>query len=235
MESASKLPLDTLTIPSLTPTHKPLKETFETLVKWSIGDMFWARVTGHPWWPCMIYKDPTNLLFTKMIRVNRGYHFHFFGNNSERGWVLEPSMIQFEGKEKFEEHRKEKLDQANRMVAKSVSEKITKIALQSFEIKPHRLEAWNEAVEEAARVFLMPVEERIKYVEEILSKNKTKDSPKKSKSKLTSTSLVGGVAMKRKHEDDVAEEVAGDGDANESNSEGIILHFSFFYVNISLI
>ena len=44
------------------------KEVPETTIKWTEGDMFWARVTGHPWWPCMVFKDPNQALFTRMIR-----------------------------------------------------------------------------------------------------------------------------------------------------------------------
>jgi hypothetical protein len=32
---------------------------------WVIGDLAWARVTGYPFWPCMILLDPEQRIFTK--------------------------------------------------------------------------------------------------------------------------------------------------------------------------
>jgi hypothetical protein len=32
---------------------------------WVIGDLAWARVTGYPFWPCMIVLDPEQRIFTK--------------------------------------------------------------------------------------------------------------------------------------------------------------------------
>jgi len=34
---------------------------------WVIGDLAWARVTGYPFWPCMIALDPHERIFTKTI------------------------------------------------------------------------------------------------------------------------------------------------------------------------
>jgi hypothetical protein len=33
---------------------------------WVIGDLAWARVSGYPFWPCMIALDPEQRIFTKM-------------------------------------------------------------------------------------------------------------------------------------------------------------------------
>ena len=35
--------------------------------KWVVGDMMWARVAGHPWWPCMVSPDPVSGQFTKHV------------------------------------------------------------------------------------------------------------------------------------------------------------------------
>jgi hypothetical protein len=32
---------------------------------WVIGDLAWARVSGYPFWPCMIALDPEQRIFTK--------------------------------------------------------------------------------------------------------------------------------------------------------------------------
>jgi hypothetical protein len=34
---------------------------------WVIGDLAWARVSGYPFWPCMICLDPQQRIFTKTI------------------------------------------------------------------------------------------------------------------------------------------------------------------------
>jgi hypothetical protein len=44
--------------------------------EWNIGDQLWAKVAGHPWWPCMIAKDPYEDLFTKMKGEVTGPHIH---------------------------------------------------------------------------------------------------------------------------------------------------------------
>ena len=38
----------------------------EKPLEWKMGDQLWAKVAGHPWWPCMIARDPYEDLFTKM-------------------------------------------------------------------------------------------------------------------------------------------------------------------------
>lgn len=43
-----------------------LSPVIEKPTEWHIGDQLWAKVAGHPWWPCMIAKDPYEDLFTKM-------------------------------------------------------------------------------------------------------------------------------------------------------------------------
>jgi len=34
-------------------------------VKWKLGDMLWAKVSGHPWWPCIVLPDPDQSVWTK--------------------------------------------------------------------------------------------------------------------------------------------------------------------------
>lgn len=38
----------------------------EKPAEWKMGDQLWAKVAGHPWWPCMVAKDPYEDLYTKM-------------------------------------------------------------------------------------------------------------------------------------------------------------------------
>lgn len=38
-----------------------------TETRWVVGDMLWARVSGHPWWPCIVSPDPFQQMYTKVI------------------------------------------------------------------------------------------------------------------------------------------------------------------------
>lgn len=37
---------------------KPHSQPVVPDAKWLVGDLVWAKVTGHPWWPCMVSFDP---------------------------------------------------------------------------------------------------------------------------------------------------------------------------------
>lgn len=39
-----------------------------SVVAWTLGDMLWAKVSGHPWWPCVVSPDPDLHQFTKHIQ-----------------------------------------------------------------------------------------------------------------------------------------------------------------------
>ena len=47
---------------------KPVKTSpvIEKPTEWMLGDLLWGKVSGHPWWPCMVAYDPVEGLFTKM-------------------------------------------------------------------------------------------------------------------------------------------------------------------------
>jgi len=32
---------------------------------WLIGDVLWGRVSGHPWWPCMVAYDTATATFIR--------------------------------------------------------------------------------------------------------------------------------------------------------------------------
>jgi len=35
---------------------------------WKIGDMLWAKVSGHPWWPCIVLPDPDQSAWNKPLQ-----------------------------------------------------------------------------------------------------------------------------------------------------------------------
>uniref|UniRef100_A0A672S5C7 Histone-lysine N-methyltransferase NSD2-like n=1 Tax=Sinocyclocheilus grahami TaxID=75366 RepID=A0A672S5C7_SINGR len=74
-------------------------------VQFSVGDVIWAKVSGYPWWPCMITTDPEiNMHFKSKVNSRTGllYHVQYFGNAPERGYVFEKSMVTFSGKHQYQ-------------------------------------------------------------------------------------------------------------------------------------
>lgn len=35
-------------------------------IDWSVGDIVWGKVSGHPWWPCKVGEERVSGLYTKM-------------------------------------------------------------------------------------------------------------------------------------------------------------------------
>ncbi|XP_061481629.1 DNA mismatch repair protein Msh6 [Rhineura floridana] len=55
--------------------------------EFSPGDLVWAKLEGYPWWPCLVYKHPTEgTLFRGRGRASR-IHVQFFDDDPSRGWV----------------------------------------------------------------------------------------------------------------------------------------------------
>ncbi|CAL1533797.1 unnamed protein product [Lymnaea stagnalis] len=125
---------------------------------WEEGDMLWAKVSGHPYWPCMVSQCPFTKMFTRIkgdVKIIRSYHVQFFGNEVERGWINEPSLMLFEGKFSF-------LEKAQLELAKQT--KKGKSAYNPFKINISRRHAWNIAVEEAEGAMnLSKSERRVQY------------------------------------------------------------------------
>ncbi|KAL4232100.1 Histone-lysine N-methyltransferase [Mactra antiquata] len=72
-------------------------------VKWFVGDLVWAKVASHPWWPCMVSYDPFTAVYTRINRT-RDYHVQFFGDAAERAWISTNNLLDFLGKAKFDEY-----------------------------------------------------------------------------------------------------------------------------------
>ncbi|KAM9330334.1 histone-lysine N-methyltransferase NSD2 [Gastrophryne carolinensis] len=92
--------------------------------KVSVGDLVWAKVSGYPWWPCMVTSDPVLHSHTKIQGQKknvRQYHVQFFGNAPERAWIFEKSIVPFAG-----DHEYEQLCQES---AKQTSNKAEKVKL----------------------------------------------------------------------------------------------------------
>ena len=45
--------------------------------KYSLGDLLWGKVSGHPWWPCLVAEDPFDKAYHKLAkRLSYDILFH---------------------------------------------------------------------------------------------------------------------------------------------------------------
>ncbi|MED6287082.1 DNA mismatch repair protein msh6 [Characodon lateralis] len=63
----------------------------------SAGALVWAKLEGHPWWPCMVVPQP--LTGQQMRGRGRGQrlHVHFFDEPPTRGWVSTKYIREYQG------------------------------------------------------------------------------------------------------------------------------------------
>ncbi|XP_053334327.1 histone-lysine N-methyltransferase, H3 lysine-36 specific [Clarias gariepinus] len=87
--------------PSNSPKKKPLPE-----VKFTVGDVVWAKFNRRPWWPCRISIDPQSESHTRMKEPNnrrcRMYFVRTFGEIVDQAWVPGKATFAFEGGQQFE-------------------------------------------------------------------------------------------------------------------------------------
>uniref|UniRef100_A0A673BJV0 Nuclear receptor binding SET domain protein 2 n=1 Tax=Sphaeramia orbicularis TaxID=375764 RepID=A0A673BJV0_9TELE len=93
-------------IPDL--TVKPTEEAPLT-IRYSVSDVVWTKVSGYPWWPCMVTTDPEHNGHVKqkqkVTNSKSGllYHVQYFGDAPERGYVFEKNMVSFTGEDQYQE------------------------------------------------------------------------------------------------------------------------------------
>uniref|UniRef100_UPI00358F3314 DNA mismatch repair protein Msh6 isoform X3 n=1 Tax=Myxine glutinosa TaxID=7769 RepID=UPI00358F3314 len=61
------------------------------------GDLVWARLEGHPWWPSMVCSHPVSGSHIRVRDQQQRVHVHFFGEPVTRGWVLSNACKPYEG------------------------------------------------------------------------------------------------------------------------------------------
>ncbi|XP_062572179.1 histone-lysine N-methyltransferase NSD2-like [Saccostrea cucullata] len=152
--------------PDLNKSATVLSPVVDKPTEWKIGDQLWAKVAGHPWWPCMVAKDPYEDLYTKMKARSRIYHVHFFGNEGERGWIASGSIMEFHGKEKYDEHVKQAFQNAK----KGEKLKLEKL----YKVYPNRQAAWLIAIHQAEEAMKMTLDERVEQFKCVYTPEKTK-------------------------------------------------------------
>ncbi len=57
------------------------------VVNCDVGEVVWAKMDGHPWWPSMICKHPSSKRHQRKYGQTIMIHVQFFGKPLSRGWV----------------------------------------------------------------------------------------------------------------------------------------------------
>ncbi|KAM9677584.1 histone-lysine N-methyltransferase NSD2 isoform 3-T5 [Trichechus inunguis] len=126
----------------------------DRLLRYSVGDLVWSKVSGYPWWPCMVSADPLLHTCTKLKgqkKSARQYHVQFFGDAPERAWIFEKSLVAFEGEGQFE-----KLCQESARQAPTKAEKIKLLKPISGKLRAQ----WEMGIVQAKEAASMSVDER---------------------------------------------------------------------------
>ncbi|XP_076831601.1 DNA mismatch repair protein Msh6 [Brachyhypopomus gauderio] len=61
------------------------------------GHLVWAKLEGHPWWPCMIVPQPLSGQQMRGKGQDERVHVHFFDEPPTRGWVRTKYIREFKG------------------------------------------------------------------------------------------------------------------------------------------
>ncbi|XP_040822337.1 histone-lysine N-methyltransferase NSD2 isoform X2 [Ochotona curzoniae] len=126
----------------------------DQLLKYNVGDLVWSKVSGYPWWPCMVSADPLLHSHSKLKgqkKSTRQYHVQFFGDAPERAWIFEKSLVAFQGEEQFE-----KLCQESAKQAPTKAEKMKLLKPISGKLRAQ----WEMGMAQAEQAAGMSVEER---------------------------------------------------------------------------
>ncbi|TTI76911.1 DNA mismatch repair protein Msh6 [Bagarius yarrelli] len=61
------------------------------------GDLVWAKLEGHPWWPCMVVPQPLSGQQMRGRGADQRIHVHFFDEPATRGWVRTKYIREYKG------------------------------------------------------------------------------------------------------------------------------------------
>ncbi|KAJ8248293.1 hypothetical protein GJAV_G00240470 [Gymnothorax javanicus] len=66
------------------------------------GALVWAKLEGHPWWPCMVVPQPLSGQQMRGRGRDQRLHVHFFDEPPTRGWVNIKYVREFKGSDSSE-------------------------------------------------------------------------------------------------------------------------------------
>lgn len=67
------------------------------LFSFNAGSLVWAKLEGHPWWPCMIVPQPLSGQQMRGRGKDQRVHVHFFDEPPTRGWVNTKYIREYQG------------------------------------------------------------------------------------------------------------------------------------------
>ncbi|XP_075224627.1 nuclear receptor binding SET domain protein isoform X2 [Lycorma delicatula] len=176
--------------------------------EWMVGDLAWARVGNHPFWPCIINIDPTLGIFTRIRMFSRSLvplrrlHVQFFGDNGRRSWLSSSAVMNYTGKEAFDRLAKSILSGMKRKDPRQMS---------ALVVKPQMRNVWEAAVCEAESLLNATREERVLHfrklypaltipVNHITSTENENEENDPNVNEMSSTSVLKKRGRKRKAE-----------------------------------
>ena len=159
-------------------TTTPINKTFinmnyasaasNTINRFKIGDLVWAKLSGHPWWPCMIANGPNASQHYRLMggthRQKKYVYVEFFGPTIEHAWISEASLIDYKGVDAYKIYAQNQVDQAN---SKSAKEKLA----DKFQLKVSlsKRDHWEKAVQEADFSINISVNDRLELFKKKLN------------------------------------------------------------------
>ncbi|MEE6474210.1 hypothetical protein FKM82_010317 [Ascaphus truei] len=66
---------------------KPRAATPSIVCDFTQGDLVWAKMAGHPWWPSLVYNHPREDTLIRGKGKSLHVHVQFFDDNPTRGWI----------------------------------------------------------------------------------------------------------------------------------------------------
>ncbi|CAF4179623.1 unnamed protein product, partial [Rotaria sordida] len=155
-----------------------------------LGDIFWVRVAGNPWWPALIYGSYyEDNLYTKIVKTPRRpkkrlYFVYFFGPAFEYAWTNANSLIAYSGLDEF-------IRQAQICVQNATKKSEQEALANRYELKvtANKRVDWDKAIQEADQAFKLTREQRIENFAEIL-KNILNKAEKNNSNKKRQPSIT---------------------------------------------
>nr|XP_046257364.1 DNA mismatch repair protein Msh6 [Scatophagus argus] len=75
----------------------PTTKQSDSTCTFNAGALVWAKLEGHPWWPCMVVPQPLSGQQMRGSGRNQRIHVHFFDEPPTRGWVSTKYVREYQG------------------------------------------------------------------------------------------------------------------------------------------